>query len=167
MSDLFTLSEWVESSLGGYHFWMAMVALVLGPVLFLRVKGSITHRVLGYAYIFAMLSVNAAALSMYNINGGITVFHVLAVASLAALIPGYVAIRSARSRGPVRARVDHMTGMAWSYAGLVMAGASQIVIRLAEGVLESWTQVYLILGVIIALGCGATVLMLRRAVQVG
>ncbi len=129
MFEEFTqLSFWVDSAAGRMHFFAALFALVVGPFVLLRPKGSAFHRILGGLYVLVMLALNASALTMFNL-GRFNLFHLFALISLATLIPAMVAISQAirtRKAGWYHA---HAHLMVWSYYGLVMAGAAQLFYR--------------------------------------
>ena len=125
----------IHSAWGAAHTAAAVIALILGPVLFLRVKGDKPHRQFGYAYVAAMLVVCLAGLPMRGFMGTISPFHVLAIVSLVTVTAGLIAaIVSARSRGGRDGMLyAHMKFMAWSYIGLVAAGLAQFGSRVAAG----------------------------------
>lgn len=125
----------IHSAWGAAHTGAAVIALILGPVLFLRVKGGKSHRQLGYAYVAAMLVVCLAGLPMRGFMGTISPFHVLAIVSLVTVTAGLIgALVSANSRSGRPGMVHaHMKFMAWSYIGLVAAGLAQIGTRVAAG----------------------------------
>ena len=90
----------------------------------LQQKGGSRHRVLGYLYSSALLSVNLSALSVYEQSSGPGPFHVLALISLATLAGGFV---PASLRCPRDSWVElHAYFMSWSYVGLLAAGAAQM-----------------------------------------
>jgi uncharacterized membrane protein len=118
-TEAFLDGFWSDIWVGRAHLVLALTALVAGPVIFLRRKGTRAHRALGVGYIAAMLIVNVAALSMYRMTGGPNHFHVLAAISLGTVIPGTVAVL----RRNIRAHYFFMT---WSYVGLLAAFLSQV-----------------------------------------
>jgi hypothetical protein len=76
-----------------------------------------------------MLAVNATAFGLYSITGGMTLFHALAAASLTSLVFAVRALwmwRRTQEGAWLKAHTYHM---AYSYLGLVMAFASQILIN--------------------------------------
>ena len=70
----------------------------------------------------ALLIANGAALLSYE-DGRFSMFHGLALVSLACLAAGLWALRRRRT---LRGRIDHATWMSWTYAGLVAAGTGQM-----------------------------------------
>lgn len=113
---------------GLVHAGIGCAALVCGLVVLRRAKGSASHRVWGAAYVAAMLLLNASALAIYDFNGRLNTFHVLALGSLATLAAGWIPALVRRPGS--RWRHHHAMNMAWSYAGLVAAFAAEIVTRI-------------------------------------
>jgi uncharacterized membrane protein len=115
--------------LGLFHTLCGGLALVLGPAIFLAPKGTATHVRLGRAYVLCMLSLNLSALDIYRLTGGVNVFHLLALLSLATISVGVIQIRQRRRwrKGVWR----HYHYMAWSYVGLVAATSNEAFVRLA------------------------------------
>jgi uncharacterized membrane protein len=110
--------------LGTIHVVAASVALVLGLVVAVRRKGDGLHVLLGRLYLLAMSAVVVPALFLYDITGGPGIFHALAVVSLLTTSLGWLSVlRRGRSRSALGA---HATFMAWSWIGVVTAGAAQL-----------------------------------------
>lgn len=110
--------------LGLIHMVFAAAALVSGSIVFCRAKGDRAHRMLGYAYVISLVSVNATALSVYEASSGAGPFHVLAVISLATLVCGFIPVFFRR---PIASFLRlHAYFMSWSYVGLLAAGTSQL-----------------------------------------
>ena len=86
-------------------------------------KGTRTHRRRGTVYVFALILVNVAALSLHR-ESTFGVFHWLAVASLVTLAVGLVPLLLGKWSPP--AITTHAYCMAWSFAGLVAAGCGQL-----------------------------------------
>lgn len=121
--------EWSDDRLGHMHMYAAIAALILGPAIFVRRKGDLVHRLLGLAYVFAMLFTNATALAIYDFTGGLNVFHLAAVLSLITTVAGLICVlvyAASRRKGALAA---HIEWMAWSYFGLVLAAGA-----------EAWTR---------------------------
>lgn len=126
------------SIIGTVHLVASVVSLALGAaVLGQGPKGGRRHRQVGWAYVVAMLTVNATAFMLYGLFGGFGPFHVAAVISLTGIVAGARAARSARAarladRGFLRShRVEvHYWWMTFSYVGLVAALASEAITRL-------------------------------------
>ena len=110
---------WSDTLTGQTHVLLAALALVLGPLIFTRPKGTRTHKWLGYGYLGAMLVVNISALAMYELSRGPNLFHFFAVVSLVSIVPGFICVL----RGAI---VSHYFFMSWSYFGLLAAFLSQV-----------------------------------------
>jgi uncharacterized membrane protein len=126
------------STVGTIHFAASVASIVVGAaVLRQGPKGGRVHRGLGWAYVVAMLTVNATAFMLYGLFGGFGPFHVSAVISLTGIVAGVLAARSARKarlaqqafRRSHRVEV-HFWWMTFSYVGLVAALASEAITRL-------------------------------------
>lgn len=124
------MNDLIHSAWGAAHTGAALAALVLGPVLFLRAKGGLSHRLLGYAYVAAMLVVCVAGWPIRSF-GGLSPFHYLSIVSFVTVVLGavfaFAAARLARTAKGRSGLVDgHLHWMGWSYIGLVAAGLSQL-----------------------------------------
>jgi len=105
------------------HVVAALSALATGAAVLSVPKGTHTHRVIGTAYVLALVLVNVAALSLHreNVFG---VFHALAVVSLVTVAVGLSPFLLGK-RSPV-VITTHAYCMTWSYAGLLAAGCGQL-----------------------------------------
>jgi uncharacterized membrane protein len=121
--------DW-EQALATGHVVAAVSAVLLGAAVLLLVKGTHTHRVIGAAYVVALVLVNMAALSLHRENT-FGVFHALAVASLVTIGVGLSPLLLGRRSPPAVA--THAYCMTWSYAGLVAAGFGQLVEAIGQG----------------------------------
>ena len=108
------------------HITAAVISLVTGAVVVLWQKGTYRHKVIGYCYVAAMLTLNITALLIYRLTGSFGPFHVMALISLGGLLAGFA---PALLRRPDWLK-QHLNGMAWSYIGLLMAAASELAVRL-------------------------------------
>lgn len=115
--------------LGLVHVLCGVLALGLGPAIFVARKGTRTHVWLGRSYAASMLVLNLSALSIYRLTGSVNVFHLLALLSLATLGTGVLQIRMRRRWR--RWLWRHYQYMAWSYVGLVAATCNEGFVRLA------------------------------------
>lgn len=113
--------------LGTVHALVAMLGIGLGLVQFCRRKGDAVHRVVGYAYVGAMLLADAAALTVFQFTGKLNVLHVGAIANLICIGFGVWAVLR-RPRRPSW-RLRHYIWMSWSYVGLLAAAATELVVR--------------------------------------
>jgi len=108
-------------TMGLLHVAAALAALGLGLAILRTRKGTPRHRRHGRLFVLAMVAVNGAALTIYR-EGTPSVFHALALVSLATLSAGFWAIR--RKPG-LPGQVAHGTLMSWALAGLLAAGLGQ------------------------------------------
>ncbi|MCI4646232.1 MAG: DUF2306 domain-containing protein [Hyphomonadaceae bacterium] len=149
----FLAGFWTDRFVGQAHVTLAALALVLGPIVFWRRKGTRFHKQAGYAYVAAMLVTNCTALTMYDIDGGINMFHVFAVMSLSTLIPGMIAIWR-------KSILLHYHCMSWSYFGLFAAFASQVATQTSTiGQFARLTGIgshFLVLGICVAIATALT-----------
>lgn len=113
------------SAAGWIHIASAFAALAFGAVVVLSRKGTPLHRLLGFAYVFASLVLDASALSIYDMTGHFGPFHAGAIFNAACVLIGISA--------PMLRRGDwlnrHYRWMGWSYFGLLAAGFAEAVVR--------------------------------------
>ena len=113
------------------HFITACLAIMLGAAIFLIRKGTKLHRSLGAAYIAMMfvtvvsvIPVEATVMPFFGTRFGF--YHVFVVIGFISLAFGIRAVLKWRStRDPEWLRA-HQIHLAYSYAGLLMAGFSQM-----------------------------------------
>lgn len=126
------------STIGTIHLGASVAAIVLGAAVLVQgPKGGRQHRQLGWAYVVAMLTVNATAFMIYRLFGGFGPFHIAAIISLTGIVGGVLAARSARTARLAQQafrraqRVErHYWWMTFSYVGLIAALASEAITRL-------------------------------------
>ncbi len=140
--------------LGWIHTSLAVAALTAGAAVVLNRKGTLTHRRLGWIYVGSMVGMNATALLIYRLFGGVGPFHVAALVSLATLAGGVVPVLRRRP-GWVR---RHYWWMTYSYVGLLAAAASEVATRLPA--VTFWWAVLLASASVFVAGA---VLIARRA----
>jgi len=145
---------WTNHPIGQVHLICAFAALITGPTIFFRRKGTRSHRWIGYVYFVSMVVLNIAALFSYRLTGGANLFHGAAVASMATIIPAIYYVwrfKRTRKRGHM---IAHGMFMSWSYFGLVMAFISEIVTRQFPALLHGsggWASFILFVGTLMAL----------------
>jgi uncharacterized membrane protein len=124
------MDEIIHSPMGAVHVAAAVLALVVGPIVFFRAKGDGAHRTLGWIYLASMIVVSLAGLPIRSF-GGISPFHVLAIVSLSTIAAGLIAVLVGARRREGRDGLihAHMKFMTYSYTGLVAAGLAQVVSR--------------------------------------
>ncbi|MGB3806200.1 MAG: DUF2306 domain-containing protein [Erythrobacter sp.] len=135
------------------HFVAAIAAFVSGAVMFLSRKGTSAHRRLGVFYIAAMLvtivsviPVEATTLRIGDSRFGF--FHVFILVGFVSLAVAIAALlRWRRNRKPKDLKA-HQMHFAYSYAGLLMAGFSQISTNPLWGLVDggSATQFWIVFG---------------------
>ena len=111
-----------------------MSTLLAGVAVLLLPKGTHIHRVIGTAYVLALVLVNVAALSLHR-EDAFGVFHALAVASLVTIAVGLSPLLLGKRSPMVVA--THAYCMTWSYAGLVAAGCGQLAVAGGQD-LSAW-----------------------------
>ena len=123
MSDLSILLQ--------IHIGTALLAIVTGAIVFLLPKGGRRHRRWAYAYVSAMLVttgvvtfVPATVLEFGNSGWGFFHLFVL-VGGISSLVGIFALWKWNRTRDPSWLR-NHQMRFAFSYAGLLMAGVSQL-----------------------------------------
>ncbi len=117
---------------GLVHVVAAVVAVAAGAMALAAPKGLRRHVLAGRTYTGSMLVLNIAALVTYEETGGPGIFHALAIVSLATLVAGLAQFRPGRTRDTA-ATARHAIFMAWSYVGLISAGASQLAAGITPG----------------------------------
>ena len=127
------------------HFIAAAVALVAGALVLILPKGSWLHRRLGAAYIVSMIvTVAAAAVAPATVMrfGGTRFgfFHVFVLVGAISLALGVGALVKWRRSRSAKALRFHQMHLAYSYAGLVMAGFSQLATNPRFGMIDSMTR---------------------------
>jgi uncharacterized membrane protein len=125
----------LEQALATGHVLAALSALGAGAAVLLVPKGTHTHRAIGASYVFALVLVNEAALSLHRENT-FGVFHVLAVVSLVTIAVGLSPILFGKRSRPAVA--THAYCMTWSYAGLVAAGCGQLAVAVGQDDIGAW-----------------------------
>jgi uncharacterized membrane protein len=154
------------------HVITAVAGLALGAAVLSMPKGTPLHRRIGIAYFGAMLVTNLSIMPVsarvMPIIGTFGFFHILAVVSLITLMFGGLALAQwHKSRDPERMRA-HQNHMAFSYLGLVMAAASEIIVNPNLGVSgvttmsQFWTLLAIVNVVIYAGGSFVIISKLRR-----
>jgi len=137
MSDLSLLLQ--------IHVVAALIAILAGAVVFMLPKGTTRHRRFGYVYLVAMLTtiivvafVPATVLRFGDTGWGF--FHLfILVGGISSLVGAFALVRWRQTRDPAWLR-NHQMRFAFSYAGLLMAGFSQIATNPRFGVVGNMTS---------------------------
>ena len=100
------------------HIAAALLALLLGTVQLVGIKGTGLHRLIGWSWVIAMLTVAVSSLFIRQINpGAFSWIHLLSGWTLIALPMAIFAVRKGRVG-------SHASGMTWTFVGgLIVAGA--------------------------------------------
>jgi uncharacterized membrane protein len=99
------------------HVAGAMLALVVGMLIFLLPKGTGFHRLLGWTWVSSMIIVAATSVAMIvDFGNGVNALHVFTAITVVSLWGGLAGIR----RGNVRQHAASMTGL--YVGGLIVAG---------------------------------------------
>lgn len=138
------------SPAGWLHVLLALCAVTIGLSLLSRRKGDRQHRMWGYGFVLVMYVSNLAAILVYHGSYSFVVFHWLAYFNFVSVFVGLLMARLARGR-PGWA-VVHGHVMAWSFAGLVAAGAGQTAAQLGGPVWPTIGVVFVLAGLMIVRG---------------
>ncbi len=123
------------------HLVAVVIAIASGAAMFLLPKGTRFHRVNGVSYIISMfiavLSVIPVPAKVMPIMGTrFGFFHVFVLVGIVSLLVGIAALRRwHKGRKPDDLRA-HQIHFSYSYAGLLMAGFSQIATNPLWGLVE-------------------------------
>ena len=111
------------------HLAAACIAIAASAAIFLMRKGTQSRRMIGAVYLAAMtvtvvsvIPVPAKVMPFYGMRFGF--FHVFVVVGFLSLLVGLHALRRWRIHRDVKALQAHQVHLAYSYAGLLMAGFS-------------------------------------------
>jgi uncharacterized membrane protein len=113
---------------GAIHGAVALLCIAVGLMQMLRPKRGASHRARGYFYVYAMLVADGMALLVYQATGRFNILHIGAIANLICIVIGIVPMLL--NPRPRIWRYLHYYWIAWSYVGLLSAGATQLAIRL-------------------------------------
>ena len=104
------------------HVAAAMLALVVGAVIFLLPKGTGFHRLLGWTWVSSMIVVAATSVAMIaDMRSGINALHIFTVVTVVSLWSGLTGIR----RGDVKRHAGSMVGL--YIGGLIIAGITAFI----------------------------------------
>ncbi|WP_417519605.1 DUF2306 domain-containing protein [Minwuia sp.] len=97
------------------HAACASIAIVLGAFQIARRKGDRPHRLLGRAYVGAMLLTALSSFFLTSMTGGFSFLHLLSVWTLITLAANVRYVRTGNMAG-------HVNAMVYLYGGLLTAG---------------------------------------------
>jgi uncharacterized membrane protein len=112
---------------GTLHTVLALFGIVVGLIQLLRPKRGAGHRARGYAFVYAMLVADAAALLVFQFTGHFNILHAGAILNLVCVVLALVPVL--RSPRPANWKNQHYYWMGWSYVGLLAAAATELVVR--------------------------------------
>jgi hypothetical protein len=112
---------------GAIHTVLAMLCIVVGAIQLLRRKGDATHRALGYAYVYAMLVADGAAMLVYRFTGQFNAFHVGAIVNFVLIVLAMVPLL--QNPRPANWKLRHYYRITWSYVGLIAAAVTELMVR--------------------------------------
>jgi uncharacterized membrane protein len=114
------------SPAGWIQIASALAALGFGGFVVLSREGAPAHRLVGLGYVFASVSLDVSALSLYDMTGHFGPFHVGAIFNLVCILIG--------ASAPILCNGVWLNGryrwMGWSYCGLLAAGFAEAAVRI-------------------------------------
>ena len=114
---------------GLIHTLAASIAILVGAVVFLRPKGGVWHRRLGYVYSLCMLIVIVTSFAIYRLTGRFNFLHGAAIAS--SISVGFGFGHAFLRKPKAMWYVLHCYWMSWSFIGLLAALVAEISTRVA------------------------------------
>jgi uncharacterized membrane protein len=136
---------------GAIHATLALFAIGAGALQLWRRKGDSAHRAIGYAYVYALLVADGAAMLIWQFTGALNILHFGVLANLICIAVGMsVVLKDPR---PPRWRVTHYMWMSWSYVGVLAAAATELSIRtVTTGRWQAWAATIVATAGVTALG---------------
>ncbi len=132
------LDNIIHSNIGLFHTLFALLAMISGTIVLFKIKGTKTHKRLGYVYVFSMLTLNLSSFFIVNF-GGFSLFHGLAIFSLITILAAII---------PTFLRTEnwfyyHFYFMNWSIIGLYCAFIAEVGTRFVKNMQQFWWIVFL------------------------
>ena len=115
------------TSAGTLHSVLAVFCIVVGLLQLLRPKRGAGHRARGYAFVYAMLVADAAAMLIYRFTGQFNFFHAAAIVNFVYIVLAIVPLL--QSPRPANWQLRHYYFIAWSYVALIAAAATELAIH--------------------------------------
>jgi hypothetical protein len=115
------------TSAGTLHSVLAMFCIAIGLVQLLRPKRGAGHRARGYAFVYAMLVADAAAMLIYRFTGQFNLFHAAAILNFVTIVVAIVPLL--QSPRPANWRYRHYYFIAWSYVALIAAAMTEFAVH--------------------------------------
>jgi uncharacterized membrane protein len=137
---------------GALHAGLAISGIVVGPIRLLRPKAGPTHRARGYAFVYAMLIGDGAAMLVFQFTGRFNILHIGAIVNLVCVVAAIIPVL--QSPRPSNRKVQHYYFMSWSYVGLLAAAATELVVRTSHLATreQAWTATAATTAVVTAIG---------------
>lgn len=107
-----------------FHVAAAILALASGAGVVILEKGTSAHRSSGKVYVAALLALCFSGFFIYELTGGLTIFHALAIQGIALVSAGLFVPLFLREK-LARWYVWHARFMLYSYISLVITGIAQ------------------------------------------
>ncbi len=115
------------TSAGTVHSVLAMFCIAVGLLQLLRPKRGAGHRARGYAFVYAMLIADAAAMLIYRFTGQFNFFHAAAIVNFVYIVLAIVPLL--QSPRPANWKFRHYYFIAWSYVALIAAAVTELAIH--------------------------------------
>jgi len=114
-----------------FHTLVSVAALISGGMIFFFIKGTKTHRKIGFTYVLSMALSLATSFFIYNMFDGFGAFHVMSFISIFTISIGmYFPILGRSVSGwPIH----HYFWISYSYVGLLMAFLSHFIQYMPAG----------------------------------
>jgi hypothetical protein len=137
---------------GTLHTVLALFGIVVGLIQLLRPKRGAGHRARGYAFVYAMLVADGAAMLIFQFTGRLNVLHAGAIVNLVCVVLGVIPVL--RSPRPANWKNQHYYFISWSYVGLLAAAATEFVVRTVHLATQgqAWTVTAVVSIVVTAIG---------------
>jgi hypothetical protein len=115
---------------GTLHSVLAMFCVVIGLLQLLRPKRGAGHRARGYAFVYAMLVADGAAMLIYRFTGQFNFFHAAAIVNFVYIVLAIVPLL--QSPRPANWRLRHYYFIAWSYVALIAAAVTEFAVHASQ-----------------------------------
>jgi uncharacterized membrane protein len=137
---------------GSIHATLALFCIVVGAVQLIRPKRGASHRARGYAYVYAILVADGAAMLLYRFTGAFKIFHVGALVNLVFVIVAIAPVL--RTPRPANWKLWHYNFIAWSYVDLIAAALTEVAVRLSYPITHAsaWLVTAIVSALVTAIG---------------
>jgi uncharacterized membrane protein len=137
---------------GSIHTVLALLCIAVGAVQLLRPKRGAGHRARGYAFVYAILVADGAAMLIYRFTGAFNIFHIGALVNLVCVIAAIVPVL--QTPRPANWKLRHYMFIAWSYVGLIAAASTELIVRLSHPATRgmAWSLTAIVTVLVTAIG---------------